>query len=110
MGYANPDAIVETGWVADNLSNPSLRIVEVDVDTSAYDQGHVPGAIGFNWKSQLVDQVRRELLSKAQFEDLLSRTGIGNTHTVIFYGDNNNWFAAWAYWNFKYWGHQAPRS
>ena len=109
MGYANPNAIVETGWVADNLSNPSLRVVEVDVDTSAYDQGHVPGAIGFNWKSQLVDQVRRELLSKAQFEDLLSSTGIGNNHTVIFYGDNNNWFAAWAYWNFKYWGHQAAK-
>jgi thiosulfate/3-mercaptopyruvate sulfurtransferase len=107
MGYANAAALVETGWVAENLQNPSLRIVEVDVDTTAYGQGHVPGAIGFNWKSQLVDQVRRELLSKADFEALLSRSGISNDHTVVFYGDNNNWFAAWAYWNFKYWGHRA---
>ncbi len=109
MAYANPEALVETPWVANNLSNPALRIVEVDVDTTAYDQGHVPGAIGFNWKSQLVDQIRRELLSKTQFEELLGRTGIGNNHTVIFYGDNNNWFATWAYWNFKYWGHQATK-
>ncbi len=109
MGYAHPEVLVETAWVAENLKDPKLRIAEVSVDTTAYDQGHVPGAIGLNWRSQLADQLRRDLPSKAQFEDLLSRIGIGNEHTVIFYGDNNNWFAAWAYWIFQYYGHAAAK-
>ncbi len=109
MGYSKPDVLVDTAWVADNLKNPTLRIVEVDVDTAAYEQGHVPGAIGFNWKTDLEDQLRRDILTKQQFEELLSRVGIGNEHTVIFYGDNNNWFATWAYWHFGYYGHAAAR-
>lgn len=109
MGYAKPDVLVDTAWVADNLKNPTLRIVEVDVDTTAYEQGHVPGAIGFNWKTDLEDQLRRDILTKTQFEELLSRVGIGNDHAVIFYGDNNNWFATWAYWHFRYYGHTVTR-
>ena len=109
MGYANPEVLVETAWVAENLKNPNLRIVEVDVDTTAYGQGHIPGAIGFNWKADLEDQLRRDILTKAQFEELLSRVGIGNNHTIIFYGDNNNWFATWAYWHFRYYGHTAAK-
>ncbi len=109
MGYAKPEALVETGWVAENLNNPTLRLVEVDVDTTAYEQGHIPGAIGFNWKTTLEDQLRRDILNKAQFEDLLSGTGISNDHTLIFYGDNNNWFAAWAYWLSQHYGHTAAK-
>ncbi len=109
MGYAKPDVLVDTAWVADNLKNSTLRIVEVDVDTTAYEQGHIPGAIGFNWKTDLEDQLRRDILTKAQFEELLSRVGIGNNHTIIFYGDNNNWFATWAYWHFRYYGHTAAK-
>jgi thiosulfate/3-mercaptopyruvate sulfurtransferase len=109
MGYAKPDVLVETAWVADNLKNPTVRIVEVDVDTSAYDEGHVPGAIGFNWKSDIQEPVRRDFVDKAGFEVLLGRVGIGNDHTVVLYGDNNNWFATWAYWVFKYYGHGPAR-
>jgi thiosulfate/3-mercaptopyruvate sulfurtransferase len=109
MGYAKPQVLVETAWVAENLANPSLRIIEVDVDTTAYDQGHVPGAIGLNWKSDIQNPIRRDFLGKADFETLLGRLGIGNEHTVIFYGDNNNWFATWAYWVFTYYGHAAAR-
>jgi thiosulfate/3-mercaptopyruvate sulfurtransferase len=109
MEYANPDVLVETAWVAEHLKDPNLRIVEVDVDTTAYDQGHVPGAVAFNWKTELEDQLRRDIPSKAQFEELLGTRGIGNDHTVIFYGDNNNWFAAWAYWLFQYNGHKTAK-
>ena len=103
--YAHPEVLVTTDWVAQNLTSPRLRIVEVDVDTSAYDQGHVPGAAGWNWQTELQDTVRRDLIDRAAFEQLLSRTGISNDTTVIVYGDNNNWFAAWAFWQLKYYGH-----
>ncbi|MDR7417358.1 MAG: sulfurtransferase [Armatimonadota bacterium] len=109
MGYAKPDVLVDTAWVAENLKNPTLRIVEVDVDTSAYDSGHVPGAIGFNWRVDIQEPVRRDFVNKAGFEALLGRVGIGNDHTVVLYGDNNNWFATWAYWVFKYYGHGPVR-
>jgi len=109
MGYANPNVLVETAWVAEHLNDPTLRIIEVSVDTTAYEQGHVPGAIGLNWKTELADQLRRDLPSTAQFETLLSRAGIRNDHTVIFYGDNNNWFAAWAYWITQYYGHASAQ-
>jgi thiosulfate/3-mercaptopyruvate sulfurtransferase len=109
MGYAKPHVLVETAWVAEHLDDPSLRIVEVDVDTTAYEQGHVPGAIGLNWKSEIQNPIRRDFLGKADFETLLGRLGIGNDHTVVFYGDNNNWFATWAYWIFQYYGHAAAR-
>ena len=103
--YAHPEVLVTTEWVAQNLTNPKLRLVEVDVDTSAYDQGHVPGAAGWNWQTELQDVVRRDLIDKVAFEQLLGRTGISNDTTVIVYGDNNNWFAAWALWQLKYYGH-----
>jgi thiosulfate/3-mercaptopyruvate sulfurtransferase len=109
MGYAQPDVLVETAWVAGHLSDSALRIVEVDVDTAAYEQGHLPGAIGFNWQTDIQDPLRRDFASKAAFEALLSRVGIGNDHTVIVYGDNNNWFATWAYWLLQYYGHGAAR-
>jgi thiosulfate/3-mercaptopyruvate sulfurtransferase len=104
--YAHPEVLVTTQWVADNLNNPKIRLVEVDVDTAAYDQGHIAGAAGWNWQSQLQDGVRRDLIDKAGIEDLLGRSGIANDTTVILYGDNNNWFAAWAFWQLKYYGHQ----
>ena len=100
--YAHPEVLVTTEWVAQNLTNPKLRLVEVDVDTSAYDQGHVPGAAGWNWQTELQDVVRRDLVDRTAFEQLLGRTGISNDTTVIVYGDNNNWFAAWAFWQLKY--------
>lgn len=103
--YAHPEVLVTTQWVADNLNNPQVRLVEVDVDTAAYDQGHIAGAVGWNWQSQLQDGVRRDLIDKAGIEDLLGRSGIANDTTVILYGDNNNWFAAWALWQLKYYGH-----
>jgi len=103
--YAHPEVLVTTEWVAQNLTNPKLRLVEVDVDTSAYDQGHVPGAAGWNWQTELQDVVRRDLVDRTAFEQLLGRTGISNDTTVIVYGDNNNWFAAWAFWQLKYYGH-----
>ncbi len=107
--YAHPEVLVPTAWVAEHTNDPKLRIVEVDVDTSAYDQGHIPGAIGWNWQTQLQDTVRRDLIDKRAFEELMSRSGIANDTTVITYGDNNNWFAAWAFWQLKYYGHNDVR-
>jgi thiosulfate/3-mercaptopyruvate sulfurtransferase len=107
--YAHPEVLVSTEWVAQHLSDPKIRLVEVDVDTSAYEQGHIPGAIGWNWQSQLQDTVRRDLADQRTFEELLSRTGITNDNTIVVYGDNNNWFAAWAFWQLKYYGHQDVR-
>ena len=103
--YANPNALVDTEWVAQNLDAPGVRLVEVDVDTAAYDQGHAPGAVGWNWRSQLQQNVVRDVVEKGEFEQLLGGSGIGNDTRVILYGDNNNWFAAWAYWQMKYYGH-----
>jgi len=101
--YAQGEVLVSTQWVADNRDK--IRLVEVDVDTSAYDQGHVPGAVGWNWQTQLQDPLRRDMTSKPDFEKLCGAAGIGNDTTVVLYGDNNNWFAAWALWQFKYYGH-----
>ncbi len=108
-GYAHPEALVDTAWVADHASDPGVRLVEVDVDTSAYEQGHVPGAIGWNWTTQLSDRVRRDILAKDAFERLMAQAGIGNDTTVVLYGDNNNWFAAWAFWQMKLYGHEDVR-
>jgi thiosulfate/3-mercaptopyruvate sulfurtransferase len=83
--------------------------VEVDVDTSAYDEGHIPGAIAWSWKTDLCDTVRRDILSKEQFEELMSRSGVSNDTTLVLYGDNNNWFAAWAFWQAKIYGHRDVR-
>src|SRR5688500_11953735 len=104
--YANPKALVDTDWVASHLNDEGVRLVEVDVDTSAYDSGHIPGAVGLNWKSQLQQQTVRDIPSKSEWEALLSGAGISNDTRVILYGDNNNWFAAFAYWLFKLYGHE----
>jgi Rhodanese-like domain len=107
--YAKPEAIVSTAWVASHRSDTNVRVVEVDVDTKAYDEGHVPGAIAWSWNTQLSDQVRRDILSKAQFEELMSSSGVRPDTTLIVYGDNNNWFAAWAVWQAKIYGHRDVR-
>ena len=107
--YIHPEVLVSTQWVADHLKDPQVRLVEVDVDTSAYDQGHIPGAIGWNWQTQLQDQLRRDLISQAEFEKLAGQAGIGSDTTVVVYGDNNNWFATWAFWQFQYHGHTDVR-
>ncbi|MGH7457089.1 MAG: sulfurtransferase, partial [bacterium] len=90
-------------------SDPNVVIAEVDVDTAAYNEGHVPGAVGWNWQTQLCDTVRRDVISKADLEKLLGSSGIGNDTTVVLYGDNNNWFAAWAFWQLKMYGHKDVR-
>jgi thiosulfate/3-mercaptopyruvate sulfurtransferase len=108
-GYAHPEALVSTEWVAQHLNDPNVRIIEVDPDTTAYAQAHIPGALGWNWETELQEQVRRTLAGKEQFEALCSRAGITPDTTVIVYGDNNNWFAAWALWEFKIYGHKDVR-
>ena len=100
------DSLVTTDWAEQNLSTPGLVFVEVDEDTAAYDTGHIPGAVKINWKTELQDAVRRDFVDRAGFEKLLSVKGISNDDTVVLYGGNNNWFAAYAYWYFKLYGHQ----
>ena len=107
--YAHPEVLVTTDWVAQHGSDAGIRLVEVDVDTAAYDEGHISGAVGLNWQTQLCDQVRRDILTKDQFEQLCRDTGISNDTTVIFYGDNNNWFATYALWQFRYYGHDESK-
>ena len=107
--YAHPEVLVNTEWASQHQSDPKVRIVEVDVDTNAYNQGHIPGAIGWAWNTQLSDQVLRDILSKQDLEKLLSNSGIANDTTVVLYGDNNNWFAAWAFWQLKIYGHRDVR-
>ncbi|CAN2173196.1 SseA Rhodanese-related sulfurtransferase [Candidatus Nanopelagicaceae bacterium] len=102
-------ALVTADWVAENINNPSVAIVEVDEDTALYAQGHIENAITFNWREDLQDGLRRDIISKEGFEALLSKSGISNDTTVILYGGNNNWFAAYAYWYFKLYGHQDVR-
>jgi thiosulfate/3-mercaptopyruvate sulfurtransferase len=104
--YANPTALVSTDWVADHLNDPNVRLLEVDVDTSAYAQGHIAGAVGINWTTQLGDPIRRDIPSRKDWEALLGAAGATNSTKLIFYGDNNNWFAAFAYWVAKIYGHQ----
>jgi thiosulfate/3-mercaptopyruvate sulfurtransferase len=102
---ARSDVLVDADWVEAHLDDPKVVLVEVDEDTAAYDKNHIKGASRLDWKSDLQDQVRRDFVSKEQFEALLSKKGIGNDDTVILYGGNNNWFAAYAYWYFKLYGH-----
>src|SRR5215470_5551424 len=108
-GYIHPEALVNAEWVQAHLTDPTIRLIEVDVDTTAYEQGHIPGAVGFNWQKELQDQTIRAPLSQAHLEELLSRVGVSNDTTIVLYGDNNNWFAAWALWILKYYGHQDVR-
>ncbi len=107
--YAHPEVLVSIDWVKQHLNDPTVRIVEVDVETNAYEQGHIPGAVAWSWQRQLSDQVRRDVIPREQFEKLLSEAGIANDTTVILYGDNNNWFAAWAFWQLKIYGHKDVR-
>lgn len=107
--YKHPEVLVSTEWVAKNLDTPGLRLVEVDVDTTSYDKGHIPGAVGWNWQTQLQDGVRRDLIEREALEELLGKSGISNDTTVLLYGDNNNWFAAYAFWQLKYYGHENVR-
>ena len=107
--YAHPETLVSTAWTAEHATDPSIHIVEVDVDTKAYQEGHVPGAIAWAWTSQLCDTVRRDILSKQQFQELMASSGIAPETTLVIYGDNNNWFAAWAFWQAKIYGHRDVR-
>lgn len=109
MNYANPNVLVSTDWVEANLNDAGVVIVEVDVDTSAYDEGHIPGAIGWNWKTQLSDPLQRDILSREDMQALLQMSGIDQEKTVVLYGDNNNWFAAWAFWQMKLYHFQDVR-
>ena len=102
-GFAN-DVLVSADWARAHLDDPGVRLVEVDVDTTAYDQSHIPGAVAWSWTSQLSDGVRRDIASRDEFSDLISASGIGPDTTIVLYGDNNNWFAAWAYWQLKLYG------
>ena len=108
------DVLVSADWVEEHLDefqsdDSDYRLVEVDVDTEAYEEAHAPGAIGFNWETQLQDQTTRDILTKSDFEDLLGSAGISEDSTVVLYGDNSNWFAAYTYWQFKYYGHDDVR-
>ena len=102
-------SLVNADWVAKNLDNPKVVLVEVDEDTTLYDQGHIKNAIRFHWREDLQDGVIRDIVSKEKFEALLSKNGIGNDTTVVLYGGNNNWFATYAFWYFKIYGHADVR-
>ncbi|MCC6426970.1 MAG: sulfurtransferase [Phycisphaerales bacterium] len=104
--YANPDVLVSTDWLAANLNNPGQRIVEISVDPKLYEAGHIPGAVNLNWNTELQDQLRRDIASKETIEHLLSDRGVKSTDTIILYGDHSNWFAAYAFWLLKVYGHQ----
>jgi len=106
--YAN-DVLVETDWVADHLDDDDIRIVEVDENPALYAEAHIPGAIGFDWKQDLQDQVKRDFLGRDEFGELFGGRGVSNDHTIVLYGDRNNWFAAYTYWYLKYYGHDNVR-
>ncbi len=107
--YAHPEVLVDTAWVAEHLNDPNVRIVESNEDILLYDQGHIPGAIKIDWVADLNDQVVRDYLDREHFEQLLSAKGISNDTTVVFYGDKNNWWATYALWVFKLYGHKDAR-
>src|SRR5688572_9602086 len=103
-GYAK-DVLVDTQWVEDHLDDDSIRIVEVDENPALYVEAHIPGAIGFDWQKDLQDQVKRDVLGPEDFGKLFGSHGVSNEHTIVLYGDRNNWFAAYTYWYLKYYGH-----
>src|SRR5262245_19609517 len=104
-----PSVLVSTDWVAQHATDAAVRVVEVDVDTTSYDQGHVPGAAGWNWTTELCDTLVRDIVPVKKLEELLGKSGIDNKTTIVLYGDNNNWFAAWAFWQLKVYGHEDVR-
>ncbi len=103
------NVLVTTDWVAQHATDAGVRVVEVDVDTTAYDQGHVPGAAGWNWTTELCDTLVRDIVPPKKLEELLGKNGIDNKTAIVLYGDNNNWFAAWAFWQLKIYGHDDVR-
>jgi thiosulfate/3-mercaptopyruvate sulfurtransferase len=103
------NVLVDTQWVEDHLTDPAIRIVEVDENPALYEEAHIPGAIGFDWKRELQDQVRRDFLSPEAFGELFGSRGVSDEHTVVLYGDRNNWFAAYTFWYLRYYGHSAVR-
>src|ERR1043165_473673 len=107
--YVHPEVLVTTDWVAQHRNDPGVAIVEVDVDTNSYSEGHVPGAIAWNWATQLCNTLQRDVIGKDELENLLSQSGVSNDTTIVLYGDNNNWFAAWALWQLKMYGHRDVR-
>ena len=106
-GYAKPDALVETDWLEEHVKDPNTRVIEVDEDTEAYEKGHIQGAVGWNWTTDLHTEVGRDYKDQAGFAELLSAAGVGEETTVVLYGGNNNWFAAYAYWLLKLRGFDA---
>lgn len=108
-GYTHPETLVSTGWVAQHATDPGVRLVEVNVDLYTYVSGHIKGAVFWNWQIDFQDSIRRDIPGPQAFEQLLSRAGISNDTTVILYGDKNNWFAAYAFWLLKYYGHKDVR-
>ncbi len=104
--YAHPEALVDTAWVAAHLDDPSVRMVESDEDALLFETGHIPGAVKVDWFTTLQHPLRRDFLSAAEFEKLCSQLGIANDTTVVFYGDKSNWFACYAFWLFRYYGHE----
>ena len=107
--YAHPEKLVTTAWLAERLDDPGLVVVESDEDILLYDVGHVPGAVKLDWHTDLQNPVARDFVDKAGFQQLMSKAGIGNDTTVVFYGDKNNWYAAYTLWLFKYYGHADTR-
>ena len=103
------EALVSVEWVAANCDDPNVRLIEVDVDTTSYDTGHIANAVGWNWETQLQQDLSRDLVSPEEMKSLLETSGISNETKIVLYGDNNNWFAAWAFWQLKYYGHDNVR-
>ena len=107
--YAYPDILVDTHWVEEHNLDPGVRLVEVNVNTESYQNGHIEGAIGLSWESQLSDAIRRNIVSRGQFQSLCRKYGLHNDHTLVFYGDKNNWFACYAFWQFRLYGHDESK-
>jgi len=107
--YANPDALVETDWLEEHVGDPTIRIIEVDEDTTAHEKGHIEGALGWNWSTDLHAKIGRDYLGRAELSELLSAAGVGPGTTIVLYGGNNNWFAAYAYWILKLRGFDAVK-
>lgn len=107
--YVHPEVLVSTNWVLERTGDPKVRLLEVDVDTTSYEKGHIRNAVGWNWQTDLQDRIVRDVVDPMAFAELCRRSGVDNDQTVVLYGDNNNWFAAWAFWQFKYHSHKDVR-